>query len=811
MKQDPGISRRLYAGLFAVTLATLMYEILLTRIFSVTMWYHFAFVAVSVAIFGMTVGAVIVYLAPHYFTEERTKKHLALSSLLFGITTVFSFLSHLSIPFDPGVSIKSAPVVWLFSITLTYAVLSVPFILSGITVCLALTRFSKCVSKLYAADLAGAAVGCIAVVVALIWVDGPTAVIVTAVIACLGAVLFAADAGELRLRRRALAWCLGLALISCCLLFFYQRQHSLLRPMWVKGVVESPGVYEKWNSFSRIYVDGDPTTPRPPFGWGLSSKCPPNIAINQLLLNIDASAGTVLTEYDGNPAALGYLKYDVTNIAHFIRPNADVLVIGAGGGRDILSALVFEQKSVTGIELNGDTLSALNERFGDFTGHLDRDPKVEFVNDEARSYIARSSRKYDIMQVSLIDTWAATAAGAFVLSENSLYTVEAWKLFLQRLKPNGVLTFSRWYFEGSPGVLYRLTSLASQSLIELGIQKPREHMLIVLHRLPSHGPGSPDGVGTMLVSAEPLSTADVAGIERVARSMDFEVVLSPNAALDTVFETIAEGDDLKAFTGSYPINIAPTTDDSPFFFNMLRLRDAFRPDTWAGGLPFNTVAVTVLGALLLIVTVLTLLAIVVPLVCTTNRSALKGSFSLFVFFVSIGLAFMLVEISQMQRLVVFLGHPTYGLTVVLFSLLISSGVGSMLTDRIAGADKPRAMIVFGALVLVLAAFGWLTPVVADACQSMSTAARILVSVGMIFPIGILMGTAFPMGMKLAAGRASGLMPWLWGMNGATSVLASVLAVVIALTWSISTAFWTGLGFYVVATLSYAATRRVKQA
>src|SRR6185295_11229342 len=180
----------------------------------------------------------------------------------------------------------------------------------------------------------------------------------------------------------------------------------------------------------------------------------------------------------GDPEAVSHLKYDVTNVAHYLRPNSRVVVVGTGGGRDVLSALLFNQRQVTGVEINESIIDLVNRRFGDFTGHLDRDPRVQFVNDEARSYIARSPDRYDLIQISLIDTWAATAAGAFVLSENSLYTLEAWQTFLNHLEPNGVLTFSRWYFP-LPGQVYRLTSIATAALMDLGIKQPRDHIIVV--------------------------------------------------------------------------------------------------------------------------------------------------------------------------------------------------------------------------------------------------------------------------------------------------------------------------------------------
>lgn len=796
-------SRHTYAGLFMVALATLMYEILLTRIFSATMWYHFAFVAVSVALFGMTVGAIVVYLFPGYFTPERGKHHLALSALLFAITIVASFLTQLSIPVAPARSLMS--VVGVYSLALTYVVIAVPFVFSGICVCLALTKFPGQVSRLYAADLAGAALGCVLLIYTLKITDGPTAVVVVAALAGIGAVFFAMDGGRDGLLKIAVASSLALACFAAAHTVLVRRGSPILRLLWVRAEIEPPNLYEKWNSFSRVRVSGNPDGPAAPYGYGLSPAYASSRGARHLNMQIDMYANTVLTAFDGNLDDLDYLKYDITNFVHHVRRDADVLVIGMGGGRDALSALVFGQKSVLGVEINGEIINAVNRVFGDFTGHLDRNPKVSFVNDEARSFVARSRDSFDIIQASLIDTWAATTAGAFVLTENSLYTVEAWKVFLDRLSPNGILTFSRWYFRDSPGEMYRLTSLAGAALTRLGVEDPRRHIVIVRLMWRESSGDVLHGVGTILVGKRPFSDAELAAIEQTAKKMRFEIVLSPRFALDSAFAAIASGRDLGAFTAQFPINIAPPTDDIPFFFHMLRLRDAFNTALWRqGGNSINMQAIFVLGALLGIVLLLACLCIIVPLALTTRKSSLKGALPFFVFFSSIGLGFMLVEISQMQRLIVFLGHPTYGLSVVLFAFLLSSGLGSY-TTRKAGDSVLRGsiMIRLALLVCALVVFGLLTPYAIVRFQGSATALRILAAVAMLFPLGVFMGMAFPLGMRIASARSAALTPWLWGINGATSVCASVLAVVIALSFGISTSFWAGASCYAVALLALA--------
>jgi len=794
MNLESTMKRNIYAGLFIVTLATLMYEILLTRIFSVTMFYHFSFFAVSVAMFGMTVGAILVYLFPDYFTQERARYHLALSSLLFAISILFSFLTYINIPFV--IHRSTMGTAGLCSIAFNYLVISVPFIFSGICVCVALTKFPQHVSKLYAADLMGAAFGCILLISTLRVTDGPTAVIVAAFLASVGAVFFAFDTNfhSLTIIALMVSYLLGMfAIVSTDL---SNQQRPPLPLIWLKGEFRSRPLYEKWNSFSRIAVHGNPDTLVQPFGWGLSDNIhKSNVRVRQLWLNIDADASTVLTGFDGNLQNIEYLKYDVTNLAHYIRPNSSVFVIGTGGGRDVLSALVFNQKSVLGVEINENIIRAVNQKYGDFTGHLDRNPKVTFINDEARSYITRQSTKFDIIQCSLTDSWAATAAGAFVLAENTLYTVEAWKVFLEYLTPTGVLTFTRWYNPKAPDEAYRLVSLASTSLVELGVRNPRDYIVAVRSK----------HVATILVGKTPFSDRDLDIIESVSSRMQFEIILSPRFSLNSTFKKIASGKNLSSFMERFPVNIKAPTDDIPFFFNMVHFRDMFNRRIWnRGGERKNTKAYFILGVLLITVIGLSFLCIIVPLILKTKEEIPKNAWSFLIFFAAIGFGFMFVEISQMQRLIIFLGHPTYGLSVVLFTLLLSSGFGSYLTRKRNNLSnlKLSGIIRLSLLLLTLFIFGIFTPPIISVFRGFPTAIRILVAVATLFPLGTFMGMAFPLGMKMASIKFSFLTPWFWGVNGATSICGSVIAVIISLGFGISVTFWSSILCYIIAFIAF---------
>jgi hypothetical protein len=818
-----------FGGVFLITLATLTYQLLLTRIFSVTMYYHFAFVAISVTMFGMAVGAVIVYLRPARFAGPLLHRQLARAALAFAVTIVTSFLAHLWLPFRPELSIAG-----IASVLLTYAILSIPFTCSGVVVALALTRFPAQVSALYAVDLAGAAVGCALLGPMLRLTDAPTAIVATAAIAAVGAMLFrrgdlpalrpaqgrpersrgTAEAGShtsvlsgFRLQPEGVVAAL-LMVFAVAHTVAVRRDAAWLRLVWVKGRYEAPPIVERWNPFSRIRVIGDPARAIKPSGWGFSTTLPADLTARELHLDIDSYAGTELTAFNGDPSTVGHLKYDVTNVVHYLRPSSEVVVVGTGGGRDILSALAFDQRRVTGVEINPSILELVNGRFGDFTGHLDRDPRVRFVNDEARSYLARTTERADIIQISLIDTWAATASGAFVLTESSLYTLEAWTRFLDRLSPRGVLSVSRWYYADRPGEVYRTAVLAMAALGRIGAARPQDHFAIVRAKPPASA-DAPDGIGTILVSRDPLTAADLDTLQAVAARLKFDIVQSPRISIDDTFAAIASADRLPALLDAYPLDISAPTDDSPFFFHMLRLRDVFDVRRWQdqGIVSFNMKAVGVLGLLLVTVLVMTAACIGVPLLLARRGASLDGAGPYLLYFAAIGLGFMLIEISQLQRLTIFLGHPAYSLSVVLFSLLVSSGLGSLSTGRATDALTAIRWRL-GLTLAVLLAFGLLTPVIAHQFESSSTPVRIGLAIAVLCPVGFCMGMAFPLGMRLALAHAPLLAPWFWGVNGAASVCASVLAVVIAIGAGISAAFWTGASCYAVA-LAALAFRDVK--
>lgn len=735
------------------------------------MWYHFAFMAISLAMFGLAAGAVVVEI----MKRREPNSTLANMALLFALGSAVCFTAQLYIPVDP-----ENEILWT---VLAFTLISIPFVLAGVIVCVALTRFPAHTGRLYAADLAGSAAGCILTIPILDHVHAPSAVILNAGIAALAALFFAIPLRS-RLRWAAAVACAGL--IACAAVNQSTASTRRIDIQWLKGGKNwHDGLYEKWNALSRIYVR---QTGNEPFGWGLSPAYKPNYKLDQLYLNIDSGAATVITKFDGNLAPLDHLKHDVTSLAHYLRGQTSVLVIGVGGGRDILTALAFGQRHVTGVEINPDILNVLTNRFADYSGHLQNNPAVTLVHDEARSYVARAPEQFGIIQASLIDTWAATSAGAYVLTENGLYTKEAWLTFLNHLTPDGILTMSRWYYEAQPAETLRLTALATTSLMEIGAAEPRRHIMIV--RKQDNSETGQYSVATILVSKRPFTDEEIDRIDQLSKDMEFAPVLTPRFAERPEFEAVATQGKYEELIRAYPLNIAAPTDDTPFFFHMLRAGDLLKASTYQGMNQINLKAVRVLGTLLAIVSGLSAIAIVAPL-ALRRRVRQAQSVRLMVYFAAIGLAFMMVEIGQLERLIVFLGHPIYGLTVVLFVLLLSSSFGSLCSHRFGGW--------IWILPVILLAFIFVSPFITRELVAASTPIRIAVSAALLFPSGFFMGMAFPLGIKRAQYSHDGApAAWYWGINGAFSVISSVLAVVVAVFWGVTVTLLVGLAAYVIA-------------
>ena len=785
----PRIQRRYYFAIFILASAALSYQILITRFFSVMLYYHFAFAAISLAMFGLTRGAMAVYGDPDRYAPERVGVEFARHATWFAISGVGAMIGFLCLPLV--IPEEYLPV----ALAVTTLAFVWPFTEGGVCITLLLTRLPYGGGWLYAADLLGAALGCLGLIFALLVVDPVSATLwIGAFAACAGWVVVR-DSDDVRSLRLSRTVALALAVAALAHTGLAASGQSHFGVFWAKGRQQTGTLFERWNTYSRVRVR--PLGETTPFGWGFAH--PQSMKIDQHLLDIDADAGTVITRLDGDIGKLSYLKDDVINAAYLVQPPANVAVVGVGGGRDILSALLFGAKRIRGIEINPAIFEVLTDKFADFSGHLDRRPGVSLVNAEARSYINGSSERYDLVQISLIDTWAATAAGGLTLTENRLYTVEAWDDFYRALNPGGLLSVSRWYKPDiHRGEFYRLVAIAAGALQRNGVPAAElsNHVIAV----------NVGDVVTVISRPDALTDAQWQGARSRLLAQGFKILLGPDVTYDAVTSTLLSGKADAAFFESLPENVAPSTDDNPFFFYTARLRDVFTASSSLYG--NNNAAIALTRALV----ILTLFAcgyyIILPFARLARRMPLSVLTPPVTYFSAIGMGFMLIEISQMQRLMVFLGHPIYSLGVVLFTILLFGGIGSAtIGARPAGQSAVIARVI--ALVATLVAVGILTPLVTTWARSESTDMRILISMLLLAPPAFGMGMMFPLGLNIWR-RHSELLPFFWSANGITSMFASVLGMALSIEVGIANTYALGVCFYVVCAIVIVANRQAKE-
>lgn len=762
-RSDTGRVLWLTSGLFFVTLATLMLEVLDTRLLSVLTWYHLSFLAVSVAMLGMAAGAVLVFVGGEIFGVDRTVRLLPAAATVFALVLPLSHVANLVIPFP---SVRSGSPAELAALAIATLVLTVPFVVSGVVVTLALTRTRAPIGILYGADLVGAAMGCLAIIVLLELTDITSTAMATAGAAAIGASCFARYAGARGISALVLAAGLfGVSALNATadrpLGVIYPKSRSL----WVD---ERAIDYSAWNAHSNVIV----RTPAngPPFLWGPGADAT-QTEVTMAVAAIDGDAGTVITKWNGEPASLDWVQYDVTSLPYRIR-SGQVAVIGVGGGRDVLTAIWSGNTSITGIEINKALVGALRGRYLDFAG-IARHPGVTLVHDEARSFLTRTPGRYDVLQMSLIDTWAATGAGAFTLSENGLYTRDGWQVFLRALTPTGVFSVSRWYDPDAASETTRLLSLGVASLMDFGVTSPRGHLILVTR----------ERIATLLVSPTAFSRQDGATLNRIAEQHGFTIRVSPWAdAADDRLRAIANAASPAALdqaTRDPYLDFTAPTDRRPFFFNMLKPRGFFehRGTSSGGVVSGNLRATRTLLALAVVAGGLVLVIIGWPLVTTGRPDVPPRVFwAAFAYFAIIGLAFMLIQIAFLQRFSVYLGHPTYTFSIILFLMILAAGLGSFASERI-DLERHRSILwlPIGIAVAVLLETVLLQGVV-DATVGWGLPGRSLIVAFFVAPLAFALGCCFPIGLRFVGRHSDRLSAWMWGVNGACGVMASILAV-----------------------------------
>ncbi|HZU29088.1 MAG TPA: hypothetical protein VFA04_26440 [Bryobacteraceae bacterium] len=760
---------QLYLGVAFTSLATLLLELSLTRIYSVVFYYHFAFLAISLALFGLGAGGVF-----SYYIASRGRdffSRLGVLAALNGIAVVLSLAFIITRPAQMG-DVKLA---------LIYFASAIPFFLSGTVLSLAIGATVERVNRVYFFDLTGASVGCLALVPLLNLTGGPNTVIGAGVLFAVSAALWFNLAQSAR--GRVLGVVAALAVFS--LIPLNWRWH-ILDIHNAKGQKLPPEMFVKWNSFSRIAI-----VPQGG-GWGIV---------------IDADAATGIAPFDVDHLTrqdVETLLYHGPGFAYVARPAAKTLIIGPGGGWDVARAFASGSRDITGVEINPIIATTImREKFPHMSHDLYLRPEVHIHVEDGRSFVRRTTEKYQVLQATLVDTWASTAAGAFALSENNLYTTDAFYDYLDHLTPDGLLSFTRWGFK-PPRESLRLLTLASVALKRLGETEPWRHIAVIRENAENiNGWGAQD---TVLIFRRPMSDQDIARIQDGVSRFHFveKVYLPGDPASSSAFAAMLLAPDPHEFRAHYQYDVSAVSDDRPFFFYTVQPRDVWNYLLHAGRNSADykiNKAVPLLFGLVGISIIATIIVLALPPMLLGSRlPAERGVRTFLWYFVCIGAGYILIQVALIQKFVLFLGHPTYALTVIIFSMLLSSGLGSYFSRGIVSGLGDRLRLVLLGIAGLIAILAFIAAPLTQSGVALPLAARMLITVVLIAPAGFLMGMPFPTGLGRLEQTHPRSVRWAWALNAASSVLGSAGAIFLALYLGLRVTLLIGAGLYLGAML-----------
>ena len=758
------VMRSRYAGLFALSAAALMYELALTRIFAVAQGYHFAFLALSLALLGF--GASGVWLAA-WPRREQPERALAPLSAAMGLAIVASYLMVNRLPFD-AYTMAWDPRQFLL-LTLNAFSLVVPFLLAGLATGLALSAWPWSTPELYAANLAGSALGSLATLGALVTLEGAGTVLAAAAVACLAAGIFELGAGRQALWRWRL-WAVllaGLAALAWRPPAFLEVRLSPYRPL--SYALRYPGArisYQRWNAYSRLDVIESRGIRSAP---GLSLRYRGTLP-EQCALAIDASDLSPITR-SPSPDETAFLSALQGALPYRLRPLAHVLVLAPRGGLDVLQALCLGARRVEAVVSNPLLVHVVRDLYGSYAGSIYSDPRVQVHLAGVRSFLAHAPGPYDLAIFSLPQAYRPITAGSYALGEDYTYTVEAFQAALATLSPEGLLVAQGW-LQFPPSETLRLAALASAALERLGIKDPRPQVVIYRDW----------ALATLLVKRTPFSNRELAELRQFCEVNGFDLDAAPGLRpeetnrhhiLPTTFayeayQRLLNPEERSAFIAGYPYDVSPTTDERPFFAHTFRWQQL--PAAWQNlgrtAEPFGGGGYLVLLALLGLA-VLISVALVGYTVARAGRE--RPPAAVLAYFFLLGAGYITVELVLMQRSILLLDQPTYAFATVLATLLLASGLGSKLSSRLS-----LGTVAF-LLPLALGLEAWTWPLIAQPLLGAPLALRFLAVLGLVAPLGTLMGVPFPAGMACLVGGQPPAIAAIWAINGCASVLGSILA------------------------------------
>ena len=784
----------IYLGILLLSAATLLFEITLTRVFSIAEWYHFAFMVVSLALLGFGASGSFLSLFPRLMMK-KLEHLLAVCAALFSLCCLGGYLVVNNIPFDSyRLSWESRQLLYL---VVYYLFLAIPFFFTGLALGAALTKMPSQAGKLYGFNMVGSGLGCLLVLVSPPLLGGGGTVVLAALLGLVAVFVFSLSYSKL-FPSLAFAGGIGLLILLVSLPTVLETKMSPYKSLsQVLLQTQTRTLSTRWNAFSRVdVVESRSIHIAPGLSFSYEQELP-----TQLGVAVDGTNLSPISLIEAGQA--DFTEYLPSALVYRLSPSPRALVIEPQGGLDLLTALHHQGTSVTVVVSNPLVIEAI-ERFGDKDQLLDN-PRLDVSVEGVRSYLRSSKEQFDVIQLSLTDSFRVVAAGSYSLSENYRYTMEAFAEYYRHLAPGGILSATRW-IQVPPSEGIRLLSLATAALEDLGITNPEQHMAVIRSFQTI----------TLLVKESPFNQQDITIIKDFSDKLGFDVVYYPGidpAELNRynvlpqevyyeAFTSILSPSERKAFLAGYTYDISPPTDDRPFFFHFFKWSQI--PYIWYGlgktWQPFGGAGYLIIIALLLSAVLASAIFILLPLyfrpreIQGQSRMLISGvRWQLFIYFSALGLGFMFIEIPLMQKFILFLDQPTYAFVIVLFTIFVFSGLGSLFSARLA---KVLPQTIF-TLALLAFLYPLLLPYFFEALLGQSLFLRLFITLGALAPLSFLMGVPFPSGIRIIGNLSPALVPWAWGINGCVSVISSILALIIALSVGFSWALVAASGAYLI--------------
>jgi len=788
----------LFIAVFFISLSILAFEVLLTRIFAYTSWHHFGYMIISLALLGFGASGSFLALTQRW-VKKRAKYFFLASSFACALSLFLATWLSQKIPFE------AMRIVWYpgeFLLLLgQYVVLTLPFFFGALCIGISFMMAPRRINLIYAANLVGSGAGALFAVGIMHFLFPLDILRSLSLLALFGALVFAFSLGK-----EIFGAALVAALIMGVLFLGEEIEFKPSEYKWLsylRDFPESEVLESRFSPLGQIDVVQSPAIRRKPgLSLAYTEKYP---APQQLALIQDGDSFSAITEFHGDWRGLEFLDYFTSSLAYHLLERPETIVLGAGGGLDVLSALYHRPRAVEAVEIDSEVIDLVNERFGEFSGRLYSGLEVKVNVAEARSFMEKSQRKYDLIQISLMDSFGAASAGVYSLAESFLYTREAFETYLWHLNPGGILSITRWYKQPIRDSI-KLFATAVEALEASGVQVPGRHLLLIRGMK----------TATLLIKASPFTSQDIekAKIFCASRSFDLCYYFGMPPAEANIYHKLPEpllynaaikilSPEREDFYRRYAFYIRPATDDRPYFFHFFKWRVLPQlADLGRAGMTLADWGYLILVGTLLQAALVSGVLIILPLFFLPKGKAVAGTkWRTLFYFLSIGLGFMFIEMAYIQKFIIFLGHPTYAIAVVVAGFLIFSGLGSFISSRLERKRPGAVLVAVVAIVAIALCEWWLLKIVFHSFLGQSGIVKIVISLAAISPLAFFMGMPFPANLSRLSATEPGLVPWAWGINGFASVLAAVLAIMLAISLGFRGVVVLAVVFYAVAAAS----------